>query len=81
MTLINPTGLSNSGAPSFTGQKSKISKYAYNLVINGNSQYYFVENPSIGNSNINSNTNSYYIDFRTVLAQQRANSKNKKLHG
>ncbi len=80
MTQINPTGLSNSGSPNFTGQKSKISKYAYNLVINGDSQYYYAENSSFENQNINPNTNSNYTDFRAILTQQKADSKNKKLY-
>lgn len=81
MVFINPIGLSNSGAPEFTGQRSSISKYAFNLVQNGNSQYYWFFNPqNIDlNNNTNSNTNIINIDFRSVLAQQKANTRQKKL--
>lgn len=82
MVLINPTGLSNSGAPEFTGQRSSIAKYAFNLVVNGNSQYYWAQNPqNMGSaSNISSNTNPTYIDFRSILAQQKANARLKRLN-
>jgi hypothetical protein len=75
MVFTNPGGISNSGASNFTNQKGTIHKLNLNLVINGDSQYYYV-----GSSPQNSNgTSGSQNDYRLVLAQQKLSSRFNKL--
>ena len=78
MVYTNPGAISNSGASYFVSQKSKIEKINLNLIINGDSQYYYVESQNNGTySNTSTNVNQY--DYRNVLLQQKLASRFGKL--
>lgn len=81
MVYTNPTAISNSGnQQNFTNQKAKIHKFILNVIDNGDILNNFLvqqfnEQQTSTGSTVQTSQSANDNDFRTILENQRNNSK------
>ena len=79
MVYTNPGGISNSGSKYFVSQRGMIEKMNLNLIVNGDSQYYYVESQN-NKTYSNTPTAINQQDYSNELVQQRLASRLGKLN-